>query len=102
MYRPNPPVPNLICRLPSRRGFCVVFLSLALGLFALSPIALAVNPPPDGGYPNNNTAEGTNALFMLTTGSNNTAVGYNALFNTQIAAITRPTVGERSLATQPA
>ena len=33
----------------------------------------AVNPPPDGGYPNNNTAEGTDALFNLTSGSDNTA-----------------------------
>ena len=30
---------------------------------ALLPAAFAVDPPPDGGYPNGNTAEGTNALF---------------------------------------
>jgi len=41
--------------------------------------AQAVSPPPDGGYPNNNTAEGTLALFSLTTGSANTAVGFAAL-----------------------
>ncbi len=41
---------------------------------------MAVSPPPDGGYPNGNTAEGTDALFNLGTGANNTAVGYNALF----------------------
>jgi hypothetical protein len=29
----------------------------------------AVVPPPDGGYPNFNTAEGQNALFSLTTGA---------------------------------
>src|SRR5262249_44490413 len=39
------------------------------------------SPTPDGGYPNNNTAEGTNALFSLTTGTDNTAVGFNALFS---------------------
>ena len=33
----------------------------------------AVSPAPDGGYPNNNTAEGTDALFNLTTGVGNTA-----------------------------
>jgi hypothetical protein len=32
----------------------------------------AVSPATDGGYPNNNTAEGTDALFNLTTGVGNT------------------------------
>jgi hypothetical protein len=41
--------------------------------------AQALHPPPDGGYPNGNTAEGTQALFSLTTGSNNTAIGFQAL-----------------------
>ncbi len=50
-------------------------LLLALGLFTLCPIAGAVNPPPDGGYPGGNTAEGTNALLSRTTGIYNTAVG---------------------------
>jgi hypothetical protein len=54
---------------------------VALACFALSPVAQAVNPPPDGGYPNNNTAEGTNALQNLTIGSNNTATGFQALFS---------------------
>ena len=40
-----------------------------------------VSPPPDGGYPNDNTAEGTGALSFLTTGSANTAVGSSALQN---------------------
>src|SRR5205823_7997138 len=43
----------------------------------------AVSPPPDGGYPNYNTAEGDNALFSLTTGGNNTALGSNALRDDQ-------------------
>ena len=42
----------------------------------------AVDPPPDGGYPNGNTAEGTDALFSVTTGFNNAAVGFDALFST--------------------
>ena len=41
----------------------------------------AVLPPPDGGYPNFTTAEGTKALFSLTTGSGNTAVGWFSLAN---------------------
>src|SRR6476646_3105248 len=47
---------------------------------ALAPIALAVDPPPDGGYPNRNTAEGQDALFRLITGTDNTAVGFQALY----------------------
>src|SRR6476469_7143896 len=45
--------------------------------------AFAVSPPPDGGYPNGNTAEGEDALFSLDTsqGINNTAVGFQALYN---------------------
>src|SRR6184192_4551132 len=62
---------------PSRRGF----LLIALACFALSPTARAVSPAPDGGYPGNNTAEGTNALFSLTTGSQNTALGGFSLFS---------------------
>jgi hypothetical protein len=41
--------------------------------------AHAVSPPPDGGYPNFNTAEGQSALFSLTTGPANTAVGWFSL-----------------------
>jgi hypothetical protein len=43
--------------------------------------ALLPPPPPDGGYPNYNTAEGDNALFNLTTGHSNTANGFDALFH---------------------
>jgi len=32
---------------------------------ALSPIAEAVSPPPDGGYPGGNTAGGSSALLSL-------------------------------------
>lgn len=46
-----------------------------LACFALSPTARAVDPPPDGGYPGDNTAEGTDALFSLTGGTENTALG---------------------------
>src|SRR5690242_20554778 len=47
---------------------------------ALTVTSFAVDPPPDGGYGNGNTAEGTEALFSLTSGTNNTAVGEDALF----------------------
>jgi len=47
----------------------------------LPPKAFGVLPAPDGGYGNDNTAEGTNALFSLTTGTHNTAIGSKALFS---------------------
>ena len=71
-------------------------LSLILSAFAcLGPLpkAQAVSPPPDGGYPGGNTAEGQNALLSLTNGGFNTAVGFFSLrsdttgaFNTAIGA----------------
>ena len=57
----------------------LILVALALGAFALVQRAEAVNPPPDGGYPNLNTAEGDFALFSLTSGQSNTAIGFNAL-----------------------
>jgi Chaperone of endosialidase len=70
-----------------------VLLLMALVCFALLPKAQAVSPPPDGGYPGGNTAEGQNALFSLTTGGFNTAVGFLSVrnnttgnFNTAIGA----------------
>jgi Chaperone of endosialidase len=59
----------------------LLLIPLALAWFALSSAAraLAVDPPPDGGYPNGNTAEGESALLLLTDGAYNTALGYLAL-----------------------
>src|SRR5262249_9345810 len=70
------------------------FIALfAFGCFAVSPMAQAVTPPPDGGYPGGNTAEGTSALLSLTSGTYNTAVGIYSLlsltdgsFNTAVGA----------------
>ena len=58
-----------------------VLITFALVCFSLFPKAHGVVPPPDGGYPGFTTAEGTNALFSLTTGSANTAVGWFSLFS---------------------
>ena len=55
---------------------------LLLSVITLAATARAVSPPPDGGYPNQNTAEGADALLKLTTGADNTALGYVALSNT--------------------
>jgi hypothetical protein len=73
------PMINSISRSPLRRGFPLI--AVALACFALSPMAQAVSPAPDGGYGGGNTAEGTNALFSRTTGVWNTALGYQALYH---------------------
>ena len=59
-----------------------LLIPFVLACFALSPTARAVVPAPDGGYPNDNTAEGDDALFSLDTsyGLDNTALGFNALY----------------------
>ena len=63
--------------LPSR-----LITLIAFGSALICAGALAVDPPPDGGYPNENTAEGQDALLNLTTGYDNTAVGFVALSST--------------------
>ena len=85
-----------------------LFLFL-IAWFALSPITQAqLSPPPDGGYPNNTTAEGTDALASLTTGPDNTAIGFEALFSNTTAdsntavgsqALMSDTTGNRNTAT---
>ena len=51
-----------------------------LACVTVLPRAQAVNPAPDGCYPNFTTAEGCNALESLTTGAGNTGLGWRALF----------------------
>ena len=57
-----------------------LFVASTLICFVLLPALHAVVPPPDGGYPGFNTAEGQKALFSLTSGVANTAVGWYSLF----------------------
>jgi trimeric autotransporter adhesin len=54
---------------------------LTLGAFGLLPEAQAVTPPPDGCYAGLTTAEGCDALRLLTGGKANTAVGWHSLFS---------------------
>jgi hypothetical protein len=61
--------------------FALLLIPLAAACFALSPQLQAVDPPPDGGYPNFTTAEGEDALFSLTGGIGNTAIGYHVLYS---------------------
>src|SRR5262249_8045680 len=81
-----PLVRNSIGRSPWRRVFLLIPIAIALAWFALSPVARAVSPPPDGDYPNGNTAEGGHALDSLTTGATNTAIGNRALFENTTGA----------------
>jgi hypothetical protein len=55
--------------------------AVLLACFAFLPKGQAVNPPPTGGYPGGNTAEGQNALLNLTNSTFNTAVGFLSLTN---------------------
>jgi hypothetical protein len=84
-----------------------VLITFALFCFALVQNTQAVSPPPDGGYPGGNTAEGQNALLSLTSfGTYNTAVGLYSLlsntagsFNTAVGAGTLLTsTGEQNTA----
>jgi hypothetical protein len=77
----------------------IIYLAFALfafAFFALLPRAQAVTPLPDGGYPGQNTAEGTAALRDLTTGEGNTALGnFTLTLNTEGAENTA--VGDSAL-----
>ena len=71
----------------------LILIALTILCLGILPTAPAVNPPPDGGYPGGNTAEGQSALLGLTTGLYNTAVGVFSLlsltdgsFNTGVGA----------------
>jgi trimeric autotransporter adhesin len=80
-------VENKTGRLPhmKKNSLPLALVSLLIGFACLDP-SKAVVPPPDGGYPGFNTAEGQNALMNLTTGTGNTAVGWSSLFTGTIAS----------------
>src|SRR6478752_5743485 len=69
-----------------RTAILPFLIAFMLSCFGLSAKILAVVPAPDGGYPGNNTAEGTNALFSLTTGVANTATGSSSLYQNTSAS----------------
>jgi hypothetical protein len=61
----------------------LILILMGIVCIGLLPKAQAVSPPPDGGYPGFNTAEGDNALKNLNSadGVGNTAVGWFSLFS---------------------
>jgi hypothetical protein len=76
-------------------GSALLPVALVLACFAISPMAQAVVPAPDGGYPGQNTAEGESALLHLAGGTYNTALGWASLgfnvtgnYNTGVGAAT--------------
>ena len=82
--------PSIKISIPS---FSIAPILALICIVGLVPTAQAVSPPPDGGYPGGNTAEGQRALLSLTTGGFNTAIGYLSLrnnttgsFNTAVGA----------------
>ena len=76
----------------------VFVIAFVLAWFALSPTQ-AVVPPPDGGYPGFNTAEGQYALLNLTTGVANTANGWFSLFSNTEGSYNTAVGGVRSFST---
>lgn len=70
-------------------------ISISFAL-AISPMAQAVVPAPDGGYSGGNTAEGQDALLNLANGTYNTAVGFFAL-KTNIAGFYNTAIGAGTL-----
>jgi len=50
-------------------------------VFCIFQGAQAITPSPDGCYPNFTTAEGCDALSLLSTGQGNTALGWRSLFS---------------------
>jgi hypothetical protein len=60
----------------------ICFLFLLLACVAFPNHVTGVTPPPDGGYPNQNTAEGEDALFSLDAdAAYHTAFGYHANYS---------------------
>jgi Chaperone of endosialidase len=57
----------------------LIHVVVTIGCFTISQEIEALSPPPDGGYPGGNTAEGQNALLSLSTGIYNTGVGIFSL-----------------------
>src|SRR2546430_1265981 len=83
---------NSISPATARHPF--VLVALALACFALSPQARAVCQ--DACLTNQNTVQGDDALFSLTTGINNTAIGFDAL-HSNTTGILNTAVGAQAL-----
>src|SRR5438874_12665382 len=90
----TPPVRPSSKQSPLRRGFLLI--PLVLAWIALSPTARAVDPPPDGGYPNANTAEGEGASSTSRPAPTTRPAIFLRSSTTPTATSTRPAVLLRS------
>jgi hypothetical protein len=91
-----------------KKATAVCFVAFGFTWLVPSGTVKAVNPPPDGGYPGQNTAEGEEALFNLSPrATDDTAIGWRALFSTTTgndntaigsAALNANTTGHRNTA----
>jgi len=54
-------------------------------------------PPPDGGYPGRNTAEGDESLLSLANSTDNTAVGYIGRFTVLQTGTDDTAIGSQAL-----
>ena len=68
----------------STPSLCLI--ALVAACFGLASHSQAVTPAPDGCYPAFTTAEGCNALKLLTTGGGNTGLGWYALYGNTTAS----------------
>ena len=84
-----------------KRTIPLLLVVFVLASLALSHKSQAVSPPPDGGYPGQNTAEGQSALLHLGNGTYNTAVGWASLgFN--VTGTLNTAIGAAALLTNTA
>ena len=74
MKTTNPSTRSSTSRLPLRLALFLLPVAFCWVAFSVQ----AISPPPDGGYPGANTAEGGRVL-LSNTGFYNTAIGYLAL-----------------------
>ena len=91
---------NTFVRHKIRRGSwkSTLFVGCAIACLTLSPAVRAVDPPPIGGYPGENTALGEDALFSYDTSiqGENTACGHDSLYDLTIG-IYNTAVGDDTL-----
>lgn len=71
-------------RLTLQHTILPLLVSIILFCFGILPLTQALTPTPDGCYPNYTTAEGCDALKLLSTGDGNTAMGWRSLFSNTV------------------
>ena len=71
---------GILLKLREMKSIPPVLITFALSCFVLVQNAQAVSPPPEGGYPGANTAEGQNVLLGLTTGTCDLTTGMYAYY----------------------